>query len=260
MGTAKALTKAMDRAAAEVHDADYGRQRCEEAIELAHRAAKTYMELAERLYEIMTKKLYRDYSGKDGNSYSSFERFVEHELDMAARKAFYLLDIHKKFIVDLKMPKSKLEETSFSKVREFAGVVDDVKDAELWIEKAKGMDYADVRDAASAEKRKVKVTDKGDVMHKFHALLSDDAYKNVMEALDHAAGEVDKEVEGRRGYLLDLICTAYLANEALTLEPDDDRLRRVMDGLERVYKVDIIVGQNGKIICGSKRAAKKLGE
>jgi hypothetical protein len=232
-----------------------------ECKNLIFRMEETYVELAEKLYEINAHRLYRFYQDANGETYKSFEEWVEKELSMAARKGFYLTNIYKRLVVDLGVPKEQLKAVSFSKAREFAGVVETAKDAETWIEKSKSMNYAEVLEEVRDQKGRKNAKQKGveGSIHRWCFLMRDDQHENLQQALEHARGQAEPQTPDANNHLLDLICTAYLANEALTGDLDDPGLKRVLKGLERVYKIAILaVKENDEILYGSKKILKKM--
>jgi len=229
------------------------------AKELVLRAEQTYMQLAETLAEIRDKKLFLKLDDKDGKPYQSFETYVEHELNMAGRKAWYLLNVHDKMIVDLKIPKARLEEISFSKAREIVSVIDEAKDAEFWIEKAKVTDYPQLLKEVQDERRKTGVSKKGEITYKLNFTLFEDQYKNWEQAKKQAAKDAESDKEG---HLFDLILTSYLAGEALSKDVDDAGLKRIFNSLERVYGISLMAvkDEGDEIIYQSKKMARKLSD
>lgn len=261
MGSRSKAVTAMEKAEVvegEKEEAKASYRRIEELWESVERS---YMDLAEELYRFRENKWYRFFTGRNGEPYSRFEDFVEERFNMSRRKGWYLLNVFRQLVVEAGVPKTTLKGIPFSKAREIATVVTK-SNVEKWLKKAQEKDYPELLEEVKEERRTVTVSPKGNVMKKFGALLSEDMYENVMRAIEHAVSECGKEVRDHVGYGLDLVATAYHANEALTGSLNSEGLMRVLKTLERVYKVSILVVSDvdDRVIFASRKMEKFLGD
>jgi hypothetical protein len=119
-----------------------------EILDLKKQYQQTYFKLAERLYAVSTEALYK----KIGPGYSTFESYVETELDFSFRKAKYLAQIWWWYGVEnAAHPKlmSIAHEIGWTKARELVQVID-LKNADEWHDLAKSLPKNDLARAARA--------------------------------------------------------------------------------------------------------------
>lgn len=119
-----------------------------EILELKKQYQQTYFKLAERLYAVSTEALYK----KIGPGYSTFEEYVETELDFSFRKAKYLAQIWWWYGVEnAAHPKLMhiAHEIGWTKARELVQVID-LKNADEWHQLAKELPKNDLARAARA--------------------------------------------------------------------------------------------------------------
>lgn len=119
-----------------------------EILELKKQYQETYFKLAERLYAVSTEALYK----RVGPGYSTFEEYVETELDFSFRKAKYLAQIWWWYGVEnAAHPKlmSIAHDIGWTKARELVQVID-LRNADEWHDLAKKLPKNDLARAARA--------------------------------------------------------------------------------------------------------------
>jgi hypothetical protein len=176
-------------------------------VGLMHQYEETYFNLAEALYEVRSKKLYRHLDEK----YETFELYVE-SLGVEYRKARYLVRLWWWFGIEQNKNPKLLEgavEIGWTKSAELVGVIDG-RNAGRWFKLAKEMNTKDLGRAARAAKRK--------------------AEKEREEKEKAAAKEVSraKEEEARTSYFGGDIDD----NESENDSPDPDELPKGMKVLD----------------------------
>jgi hypothetical protein len=126
----------------------------QETQTLANQIETGYMKLAEKLWLIFDTPVDGDsvrapiwtlWKDKEGRAYTTFDRYVDAELDINYKKAQRLRAIWKTFKIDLQLDDETLQrvvDLGFSKVRELARPnVLTKRNVMSWIEKAENMTY-----------------------------------------------------------------------------------------------------------------------
>lgn len=258
MAASKTL-KAMDKAEMVAGTKDEAVQLDKEIVRLAKVTNETFIHLGEKLSEIMDKRLYRFFKDENGQPFSKFEDYVSARLGIETRAAFKRLFVYRKLCTEAGMSKDAVSQIPYSKALLVAQVadMDDVKDVEMWVEKAKGQSFGKFQEEAKWHKRKQGGSDTGEVLVlSLHFKLTSAQMDNVNEALKTASVAAESKKDG---HLLDLICTSYMANEALKENVDDVGLKRILMDLERAYGLAILVVKDERVVFGSKKMLKVLG-
>jgi len=168
----------------------------------------------EMLYEVHSNDYWKAYIGTFGDDtreYASFEEYALHELGFKKRKAYYLVNIYKKFCVELGLSPDILKGLEWSKAKE----VVDVIDADNWVEildKLKSMKVSEVKAMVREMKGLASGSDgePSDIVRRAFALHEDQAII-VDEAVTLA-----KTMSGsdKDNFALELICADFMASSA----------------------------------------------
>lgn len=256
---ASKMLKAMDKAEMVAGTKDEAAQLDKEVLRLAKVTNSTFIQLGGVLSEIMDKKLYRFFKDEAGQPFAKFEDYVSTRLGIEGRSAFNRLFVYRKLCNEAGMTKEAVAEIPYSKALLVAQVADtdNVKDVEMWVEKAKDQTFGKFQEEAKWHKRKQGGSDTGEVPAlSLHFKLTSAQMDNVNEALKAASSKAESKKDG---HLLDLICTSYMANEALKENVNDDGLAHILKDLERVYGMAILAVKDEKVVFGSKKMLKVLG-
>lgn len=196
----------------------------------------SYLELGGLLFEVF----HGGYWGEWG--YESFRQYVSDELGFHERKGQYLMNIHKRLVIEAKANSESLEGIGWSKAKEIATVATE-KNVDKWVEKAKGSTVTElVTEVRKAKAESGEANTDGKIERAFRLsfTLFESQNENVEAALAMAAKIAESE---KRGHLLDCICTSFQAS--VLQEKGESRrtseLMRVVESLERVFGVRIIV-------------------
>lgn len=190
----------------------------------------------EMLFEVSRNSYWKDWTFTDDSGetrpFANFEEYLNSELDMQRRKAFYLIGIYDKFVVELNLPKEILMSLEWSKAKEVTGVIN----AENWadiIDKMKTLSVRQLKDWVKALKKPATPATAGaapgaeggaapgtegtgttadsepDVSERITFKLTAEQLANVKSALSVAEsmGAGDKP-----GNQLDLICSNFVAS------------------------------------------------
>lgn len=253
------MVKAMEKAEMVAGTKDEAVVLDKEIVRLAKVTNETFIQLGAKLAEIMDKKLYRFFKDADGKPFQKFEDYVSFRLGIEGRSAFNRLFVYRKLCVEGGMSKEDVAEIPYSKALLVAQVADtdNVKDVEMWVEKAKDQSFGKFQEEAKWHKRKQGGSDTGEVPAlSLHFKLTSAQMENVNEALKAASAVAESKKDG---HLLDLICTSYMANTALKENINDDGLAHILKEIERTYGMAILAVKDEKVIFGSKKMLKVLG-
>lgn len=119
---------------------------CERTIAFKHFIEAQWIELAGQLKEIRDKSLYQ-------GRWDSFEDFLaDPSMAMDRSTASKMITIHEKFILEYKIPHSKIAQVGgWSKVAEILPAVTDKKSAVRWLEDAASLSKSDLRKQVKEE-------------------------------------------------------------------------------------------------------------
>ncbi len=226
-------------------------------IELVEKVNESYWELSELLYIVYNKGYFKRWG------YNSFKDYVEKELDIGERKAYYLVNIWYWFVVKGNVSDvEKAKKLGWSKAKELVGVVTPENQKE-WLRKALKLSHdmliKEVKEYVRTQQGQVSGrVDKDDVVHRVFFVLFEDQYNNVMHAL-----ELAKQISNsdKQGHNLDLICTEFLATHQLPKGNDYiSNLRRFFMSLEmglKNVKVIVIDTDKNEVIYGEEFLRQK---
>ncbi len=198
----------------------------------------------EMLYEVHEGRYwdawtYRE-DGKD-HEYANFDDYVERELDMKRRKAYYLLDIYKKFVVELKLPVEILRDLSWTKSKEIVKVIDE-KNWKTLIPKLHTMTTNEVRDMVKTMQGKGGA--KTAAEEKFDRMifaLAPDQHNNVQDALRVAQSLTGSQQAGNN---LDMIAIDFIAGKiGEGAEGALGKLDIIIKSIERAFSCTLKVEQ-----------------
>lgn len=184
----------------------------------------------ELLYEISRKNYWSEWGFK------TFDEYIEKELEFKRRKAFYLIIIYEKFVIELGLPLKELRNIEWSKAKELLKVITKENYKSLFAE-CKKKSVVEIHDMVLKMRGKSTAI----VSESFipvHFSLTKEQSDNVEHALKIASEMAGSE---KRGNLLDLIATDFLAGKVG--EIDADSLLMTLDmhikNIERSYGVTL---------------------
>lgn len=127
----------------------------EDAIRARDMIESGYMLLAKCLYDIYHQDVFSTYW-----NYDSFEDYIDKEIQIAYRKAMYLVEIYGKAKL-LNMDMERLERMGWSKARELIRVVDESNVSE-WMDRAENCTVKELN--IQVKKEKDKTSDKSSIV------------------------------------------------------------------------------------------------
>jgi hypothetical protein len=193
----------------------------------------------ELLYEVHSNEYWKDFTdkfGEDTRVYSSFEEYSEHELGIKRRKAYYLIKIYTKFVVELGLSLDILRTLEWSK----ACLVTEIIDADNWIEildKLKTMSVAEIKAMVKELKggKASEASPTGTVKRQF--VLHPEQAETVDAAVKLAGTMTGSDKEG---FALEMICSDFLTSSAGSgFEGALTKLEVAIKTLERAYGVKL---------------------
>jgi len=169
----------------------------------------------ELLYETHKNEYWKEWVFEDVDTgemrgFVSFDEYVEAELDMKKRKAYYLISIYETFVVKLGLPTEVLRDLEWSKAKELVSVITTDNWVEL-LDKIKGLSVKKVQALVAELKGVGKAGGKkepGEATVRISAVLHPDQAVNVQQALKLAEGMTGSDKVGNQ---LDLICSDFMA-------------------------------------------------
>jgi hypothetical protein len=199
----------------------------------------------ELLYEVKKNDYWKEWTFDDKGeprNYKNFDEYIERELDMNRRKAYYLIDIYETFIVKLALPTSVLSDLEWSKAKELTKIIDKDNWPKL-IDRIKTMSVSEVKEMAKELKgiktsTGTRATSEESTSVRIPFVLAPDQAENVQEALKLAQSLSGSDKAGNN---LDLICSEFITSAAGTSGLDGvvSRLDYHIANLKRVYGVDL---------------------
>lgn len=114
------------------------RKFCLDTIFVKQGAEMRFLEVGGRLLQIYLEKMWKV-------GWDSFEDYI-HEMQMSRSTANKLMNIYRRFVIEFRIPHSKLAEAGgWSVLAEVLPVVKNKKDADDWIWKSKELSKTDIR-------------------------------------------------------------------------------------------------------------------
>ena len=200
--------------------------------------------LGELLYEAAENGYYKEWINQEtGKNFTTFEEYVEGELNIKKSKAHYLKKIYRVFVVDLDLPTDILRDIEWSKAKELTEVVTKDNAAEL-LAKCRTMTVKQVKEMVSQLLGKPSpspssVTAPDDTNIRMPFVLAPEQAENVKAALKVAESMTGSDKSGNN---LDLICTDFLAGAGGGgLAGVMASLDRNVQSLERAYGIKLEV-------------------
>ena len=209
--------------------------------ELAKKVDETYTDMGRHLYNVY----YGDYFEEWG--FADFEEYCVSELGFAERKAKYLITIWKRLVVDLGVSRKKLERIGWTKLSKIVNLVDE-DTVETWLDKARTLKVSDLEKEV---KRFKGDTDADEDYTNINFKLAKAQSENVEAALAIAEAEAGSD---KRGHLLDLICTEFMAGH---LDPSQ-KLPSVLKSVQRVYGVKVVALKDPEMFKKVRAFVKEL--
>ena len=221
----------------ELRDNTYIRKR----IDFVRRSIDdSYFELAGLLYRAFDLGAHKSWG------FATWKEYAEQDIGMSLRKVQFLISIWDWFYVQIndREIKEKLKGIGWSKVKEMVGVVTP-ENADEWIEKANRMNVIDFAE----ECRRFKKGEDGETgdgggtdvdkeeSKRLSFKLMGDQIVTVEDALDMA-----KDITGsdKKGNLITLICTDYLAGNIFQGKKSNDMKSLFLAKIEALLDVRII--------------------
>lgn len=109
---------------------------CEETVRLFLQTQLGHLALAQRLYEIKTKKLYHP-------QWSSMTEFIMELNDLGISTVSRLIGLHEKIVLGAGIPRDEIGEAGWSKVAIALPLIHTADEAHHWVDKAKLLTKAD---------------------------------------------------------------------------------------------------------------------
>lgn len=207
----------------------------------------------ELLYEVTKNGYWKDwkFTADDGEvrKFASFEEYCEAELNMKRRKAFYLIAIYDKFVVELGLERDVLRRLEWSKAKEMTSIINSdnceelmdkmgsmsVRQVKAYVAEAKGGGTALTDESSSTEGGAD--TSEPEVAVKMGFKLFPEQLENVKGALEAAKSMGAGDNANNQ---LDLICSEFLASSmGAGLEGAMMTLDACVKNLERTFSVKL---------------------
>jgi nitric oxide reductase NorQ protein len=126
-------------------------ERSQTVRQILHQAAKTedklQLRMAELLFEAQERRYWRDWG------FGSFREFVEAECGFGLRKAQQLVEVYKKFVVELAVPPEQMRRLEWSKAALVAGLIRNENRDEL-LRDVERLSYRDLQERIEAIRKK----------------------------------------------------------------------------------------------------------
>lgn len=229
---------------------------------LANSVKDAYIEVGGLLSDIRNWRLYRSrVHSRTGESYTSFEEYVEDRVGWKLRKAECLISIHRNLVVDAQLTRADLARLDWTKSWQISRLPPEErthKKAREWVERAKATPVRNLtaevkRIKSDTQSARAEPEEQPEGMR--FALYPGQA-KVVRRALDLAGRAARSDKPGRQ---LELVCMEFLTARA---ERREVKLNEMLAGIERIFDVRCFAVEDGadkvKIVYG-RAAAKEMG-
>jgi hypothetical protein len=193
----------------------------------------------ELLYEVRENKYYKEWTfedeeTKETKNYNKFDDYCLEELGLNRRKAFYLVDIYSKFVVDLGLSREQLRELEWTKA---AIIVKQItaESAEEWLGRMKTMSKRQLQEYVKGLKG-----EGGDTEYKRKTFkINADKYETVEQALEVMGKMQPSDSEGDH---LHAICAEFMSGAtAVGKEGAWNKLQVAIRNIEAGFGVEIEV-------------------
>lgn len=205
-------------------------------INLKEDIGKSYVKMGGLFYTILKNKMYLDWG------YSSFNEYIENEVDYSTRKAHFLKRIWERFKVDLNVDTESLNTVGWTKSKEIAKIHDKDKREKVLNDAEKSITSDNKEDLTVNELEKTakqlnkdeEEGDDADVRTLKQVTLN--FYKNQKELFDKAIKKASDETDSeKRNYLLSMICLHYLSSSF-----GDQELNFLLNQIEKSFGLRIL--------------------
>ena len=205
---------------------------------------------AEMLYEAGENGYFRTwtYEDEDGETktYTKLEDFALREMNMKPRKVWYLVDIYKRLIVELKIPIERVRDLEWSKAKEITKIITE----DNWEEILDRIRHMTVREVAKwARERRggalpaPEKKEDEDKRRSFIFKVDEEDASHIELALEIAEGmSGDKD----KGALLQFICADFVSGSGgKDLAAGLLKLDIAMKALEKAFDVKLQIAEAG---------------
>ena len=211
----------------------------EEALEARNMVEIGYMKLARCLYDIYYRDAFRTWD------YTTFEDYVDSELQINYRKAMYLIEIYNKATM-LNMDLARLENIGWTKARELVRIVDQ-SNTDEWLSIAEESTAKELSFKVKVEKDKLddrsSVSDAAPSTTTITLRLGEAENAIIQEAVEQSASLINTD---DLALALANICQEWV--ELKGISPTHTSLEDHMDLLEQMYGQRLmVVGAAGRI-------------
>lgn len=170
----------------------------------------------EALYEINENGYYKTWEftnpeNGETRKYDTFAEYCEFELGYGSRKAYHLIDIYKKFVLELKLPVDQLRKLEWSKAVAVLPIVN-ADNATSVLKDLGNKTFRQIQEIVKSSKgRKTGDPDvpEGESKFKVNFVLSEEQKENVDQAIALAKTMAGSD---KPSHALDLICTDFLTS------------------------------------------------
>ena len=203
----------------------------------------------ELLYEVMKNSYWKEWTvtddvTKEERPYATFEEYAETELGMKRRKAFYLMSIYEKFVVELDLPADLLKDLEWSKCIQLRPIITAENASDL-LDKISTMSARQVQQfvkdhVGAGSGGTAGLTEGGaEPTTKVSFRFVPEQLENVTNALKIAETMVDSDKTSNQ---LDLICCEFVASSVgMGAEGALAKLDVVVKTIERAFGVELEV-------------------
>jgi len=201
----------------------------------------------ELLWEIKENNYWKTWEYAEDHPFKTFDDYVDRELAMGRRKAYYLVGIYSKLVVDLGLPLEVLRGLEWSRAKELVPVINEDNWQEL-LKKIEGMSVSAIKDMVKDMRDDPDTPTMVKKVFNFHP----DQACTVQAALE-AANEISPSESP--AVHMDMICVEFLANNLTSgLSGALVKISDVIDMMERAYGVKLEIKEM------SEEYAKAFGE
>lgn len=205
----------------------------EEAIRAKDMVESGYMLLARCLYDIYHQDVFSTYW-----NYTSFEDYIDKEIQIAYRKAMYLVEIYGKAKL-LNMDMDRLERMGWSKARELIRIVDEGNVSE-WMDRAENCTVKELN--IQVKKEKDRAADKSSIVEEAPIITTITFKLGMAEhAIIDDALQESKSVINSSDLALALanICQEWLETKGVV--PQHSTLEDHINHLQRIYGRSLVI-------------------
>ena len=231
-----------------------------EIMEVKDQLKEGFWRLAELLWEVFDKNHYLKWG------YDKWTDYAERELEMRPRKAQYLVSIWNYFAITHKeSPEllAKVRPLEWTKVKELIQIVTP-ENVDEWVATAQRLTLiqlteacrealqGDSSDGGTGQTGTDRAPPMSEQIQRMTFAVFPEQKKNIVTALKRAEEMADSD---KKGHLLDLICTAFLAENA-----DSKGVFDVLRRFEKMrgVKLSALDLDNGEVVFGKKTVSKVL--